>query len=244
MTGSRREQRLGPVLADGVTCVPTTSRDNAFLIEGDDGFTLVDVGWAKAPDALECAVAAVGRTLHDIKRLVLTHAHPDHVQGAAELRRRTGAKVLIHSADAGWLQAGRVPGEGRAGWPGKVIDRVPLLHWTPVTPDALLADGEIVENSDGLRVIHTPGHSPGHIVLLHEPTGVLLVGDAIVHKRAQVGQGPRSLAADPAERSHSLGRLPADVSAVGFAHGAPLIGPAVGDYTAWLEANGRRGPVM
>jgi glyoxylase-like metal-dependent hydrolase (beta-lactamase superfamily II) len=226
---------MNPTMPGGVTCVPTTSRDNAFLVEGDDGFTLVDVGWAKAPDALARAIATTGHNSRDIRRIVLTHAHPDHVQGAAEMRRRTGATVLIHAADADWLMAGRVPGDGRSGRLGRVIDRIPKLHWAPVSPDASLADGDIVENSNGLRVIHTPGHSPGHIALLHEPSGVLLVGDAIINKRDHVGQGPASLAADPSERTHSLARLPTNVSAIGFAHGAPLVGHAVSAYTDWLE---------
>ncbi|MEU8695709.1 MBL fold metallo-hydrolase [Streptomyces sp. NPDC048665] len=208
-------------IAPGVTRITTSKRDNAFLIEGDDGFTLVDVGWAKAPGVLLNTVASLGRKPSDIRRIVLTHAHPDHVQGAAALRRETGARILIHAADRPWLQAGRVPAEGRCGALGRFIDRLPALHWTPFDADATLADGDLVENSGGLRVIHTPGHSPGHIVLLHEPSRALLVGDAMFN-RGKLALGPAALAADPALRPASLQRLPQDLTTVGFAHGAPL----------------------
>jgi glyoxylase-like metal-dependent hydrolase (beta-lactamase superfamily II) len=208
-------------IAPGVTRIATSKRDNAFLIDGDDGFTLIDVGWAKAPGVLLNTIAALGRKPSDIRRIVLTHAHPDHVQGAAELRRRTGARILIHAADRPWLEAGRVPAEGRCGALGRFIDRLPALHWKPVEADATLADGDLVDGSNGLRVIHTPGHSPGHIVVLHEPSRTLLVGDALFH-RGKLALGPAALAADPALRPASLQRLPHDLTAVGFAHGAPL----------------------
>jgi glyoxylase-like metal-dependent hydrolase (beta-lactamase superfamily II) len=210
-----------PMLAPGIQIVATTKRDNAFLVDGEDGLTLVDVGWAGAPTALLAAVAERGLVPTDIKRIVLTHAHPDHVQGAAELRRLTGARILIHHADHAWLQAGRVPAHGRSGALGRLIDRLPTLHWAPLTADRTVSDGELIEGAGGLRVLHTPGHTPGHIVLHHEPSGTVLVGDALFH-RGDLALGPAALAADPSLRAGSLARIPADVRAVGFAHGTPL----------------------
>ena len=164
------------MITNAVTRIPTTRRDNAFLVTGDDGLTLVDVGWASAPKILLGALAEHGHALADLKRIMITHAHPDHVRGLAEFRRHTKAEVLIHPADAAWLRAGRVPFGGRSSRIGAVLDAVPLLHWQPVEPDGELVDGEVV---GGLRVIHTPGHSPGHVALLHEDSRTLLVGDAI-----------------------------------------------------------------
>jgi glyoxylase-like metal-dependent hydrolase (beta-lactamase superfamily II) len=220
-------------LARGVTQVATSRRDNAFLVDGDDGLTLVDVGWASAPGVLLGAVAQMGRKPADIKRVVLTHAHPDHVQGAAGLRRQAGAAILIHQADARWLPGGRVPPEGRSGALGRLIDRLPKLHWTPFEADATVSDGDLIEGSGGLRVIHTPGHSPGHIVLLHEPTGTVLAGDAVFHRGA-LSLGPGALAADPAARAAGLARIPAEVTAVGFAHGQPLAGAGIESFRAFL----------
>jgi glyoxylase-like metal-dependent hydrolase (beta-lactamase superfamily II) len=104
------------------------------------------------------------------------------------------------------------------------------LHWTPVKPDVDLIDNEIIQGSNGLRVIHTPGHSPGHVCLLHEPTSTLLTGDAILNRGSTPSHGPNFLANDLAERDVSLARLPDDITAVGFAHGAPLSGHAVEAY--------------
>jgi glyoxylase-like metal-dependent hydrolase (beta-lactamase superfamily II) len=225
---------LHHALAPGVTRIATSTRDNAFLIHGDDGFTLVDVGWAKAPGVLLDAVTELGRGPADIRRIVITHAHPDHVQGAAELRRRTGAQILVHAADRAWLEAGRVPAEGRSGVLGRLVDRLPKLHWSPTTADATLADGDLVEHSGGLRVIHTPGHTPGHIVLWHEPSATLLMGDAVFH-RGRLALGPAALAADPQLRPGSLAHLPDTIDAVGFAHGAPLTGTGIDTFQHFLD---------
>ncbi|HEX4250400.1 MAG TPA: MBL fold metallo-hydrolase [Pseudonocardia sp.] len=221
-------------LAPGVLRIPTGPGNNAFLVDGDDGLILVDVGWLGAPARIEAAVTEFGRAITDIRRVVITHAHPDHVRGAAELRARSGAQVLIHRADAEWLRTGRVPPEGRSGRLGRLVDRVPLLHWRPLEPDGALADGDYVGDSSGLRVIHTPGHTPGHIALLHEPTETVLVGDAIFSRGGTLSLGPAALAADPLARPAGLARLPRAVKAVGLAHGDALVDDDLERYAALL----------
>jgi glyoxylase-like metal-dependent hydrolase (beta-lactamase superfamily II) len=223
-------------LAPGILRIPTRGDgDNCFLITDEDGLTLVDVGWKNAPTVIRQALEAKGRSLADIRRIVITHAHPDHVRGLAELVARTDPGVLIHESEASWLAAGRVPSSGRSGAFGRTIDRLPLLHWEPVAATGTVADGAVVGS---LRVIHTPGHSPGHIVLQHEPSGAVLVGDAVFH-RGELSSGRDALAADPALRDVSSSRMPRGVSAVGFAHGTPLTGDEVSAFNAWLDRTTR-----
>lgn len=222
-------------LAAGVVRIPTRGDgDNCFLITDDDGLTLVDVGWKNAPAAIGQAIAAQGFSLSDLRRIVITHAHPDHVRGLPGLVAGLDVDILIHELDAAWLMAGRVPSSGRSGSVGRLVDRLPLLHWEPVEPTRTLVDGDRL---GPLRVIHTPGHSPGHIVLLHEPTRTLLVGDAVFN-RDGLSTGRDALAADPATRNSSYAKLPRDVAAVGFAHGAPLLGAGAADFADWLEGIG------
>jgi glyoxylase-like metal-dependent hydrolase (beta-lactamase superfamily II) len=224
------------ILAEGVVRIPTSrnDRDNAFLVDSDDGLTLVDVGWASAPTAILSALDELGRAAGDIKRIIITHAHPDHVRGLAEMRRRAEAQVLIHPADVAWLRLGRVPGGGRHSRIGTALDSMPVMHWEPVDADGTVEDGDIIGE---LRVIHTPGHTPGHIVLMHEPTKTLLMGDALLHRHPEPAQGPAGLTFDPGAARSSLARLPGDAAAVGFAHGAPLTAGAVERYQAWLTEN-------
>lgn len=228
-----------PILVPGILHVPTSRTDNAFLIEGDDGLTLVDVGRSAAVSVLLRALTELGAEPARLRRIVLTHAHPDHVQGVAEMREHTGASILIHSADADWLRAGRVPASGRSGAGARRYDATAAGGWTAVEPSATVEDGELIAGC-GLRVIHTPGHSPGHIALLHEPTGAVLVGDAVFHS-GKLGYGPATFAAEPDARASAAARIPADVSAVGFGHGAPLTGPDVEAFRAFLAPRRRNG---
>jgi glyoxylase-like metal-dependent hydrolase (beta-lactamase superfamily II) len=222
-----------PVLAPGVMQIPTSKTDNAFLIDGDDGLTLIDAGRSKAVDLLLNTITELGRNPAELHRIVLTHAHPDHVQAAPALREHTGARILIHAADAAWLPGGQVPASGRSGAGPRRFDQLPAGRWTPFTPDATVEDGELITGSGGLRVIHTPGHSPGHIALLHEPTRTVLAGDAVFHT-GKLGYGPPTFAADPAGRATGAARIPADITAVGFGHGSPLSGAGIDAFQAFL----------
>ncbi len=102
-----------------------------------------------------------------VAALVATHAHPDHVGAMAALQQATGAPFLLHPADNALLATynGRVPF-----WQTHPLE--------PCTPDGELADGqEIAAGSAELRVIHTPGHTPGSVCLLGD--GFLFSGDTL-----------------------------------------------------------------
>ena len=95
-------------------------------------------------------------------------AAPDPDAAYAAVRTVDLDALVPHVARPGTVsrKAGRVPAEGRSGAVGRLIDRIPALHWTPVTPDALLTDDQLIDGSNGLSVVHTPGRTPGHIVLI------------------------------------------------------------------------------
>jgi glyoxylase-like metal-dependent hydrolase (beta-lactamase superfamily II) len=106
----------------------------------------------------------------DIKFIVLTHGHIDHVGALKAVKQRTGAEMAVHTDDAkslrglrGWLQSMLVPG---------------LTYPVPPPPEQLLKDGDTI-SVDGLslQVLHTPGHTPGGICLLGE--GVVFSGDTL-----------------------------------------------------------------
>ncbi len=156
---------------------------NGFMIREDDGrVALVDVGLAFGAAKVARALRMVGAGPGDVSRIILTHAHPDHAGAAAEVSARTGQGIWAHADDAGGLRVGHsapfAPGLARAVARLMALDRL-----APVDVTREFVDGELLPVGGGLRVIHTPGHSPGHVSLLHEPSALLITGDAIFNIR-------------------------------------------------------------
>jgi glyoxylase-like metal-dependent hydrolase (beta-lactamase superfamily II) len=216
-------------LAPDVFRIPTAGRDliNSFALLDDDGsVTLVDTGLKKAPARIVAGLESLGKHPRDVTRIVLTHVHPDHAGGAAEMARQTDAPVLVHGDDQDWATTGRISGANDPSTlMGRLFARTGDAKIEPFKPGPALTDGEVLPVAGGLRVVHTPGHSPGHVSLLHEPTGTLITGDALFNFRflRRTRISPAFLCSDFAmtkRTAHRLGELEYDVAA--FTHGPEI----------------------
>jgi glyoxylase-like metal-dependent hydrolase (beta-lactamase superfamily II) len=208
---------------------------NIYLIEADGGLTLIDAGMPGHWSELERELSAMGRSIDDIRGLVLTHGDTDHTGFAERLRREHGVPVYVHEADAA-----RARGELKkeVSW-GKV--RVgPLLRFVaygarrgglrikPVTEVQTIADGETLDLPGAPQIIHIPGHTPGSVAVWLPSVKALCVGDALTTGHVLTGEkGPRPapFTLDPAGAMASLARiadLPAEWLLPG--HGAPWRG--------------------
>ena len=227
-------------LAANLWRIPTApaSLVNSFAFVEDDGsVTLVDTGVKQAPPRIVAGLAALGKHPRDVQRIVLTHAHLDHAGGAAEMARQTGAPVSLHEAEHPWAEAGEVLAQPKeTSLLGRLLMRAGKQTFTPFEPGSALRDGEVLPVAGGLRVVHTPGHSPGHVSLLHEPSRVLVTGDAIFNVRG-LRWSPKSFCADFAmskQTAHRLGELEYDVAA--FTHGPEVRDNAREQVRGFLRA--------
>ena len=231
-------------LAPGIFRVPTLGRDfiNSFVFTEPSGeLTLVDAGLKRAPRRLLAALEAMGKAPSDVTRLVLTHAHADHPGGAARMKRETGAPIHAHVDEARYTPTGLAPPPDRRSFVARVLALVSVRHFEAFDVDETFADGDLLDVAGGLRVIHTPGHTPGHVSLLHEPSGVLLTGDALFNWFGRTTFSmPLSCSDVPLSRetAHRLGDVDYEVAA--FMHGPEIRGDARRHVTDFLARRLRR----
>lgn len=142
------------------------------------------------------------------------------------MSRQTGAPVLVHQDEHGWARSGRIGGSNDLSTRlGRLFARTGDAKVESFEPGPALADGDVLPVNGGMRVVHTPGHSPGHISLLVELTGTLITGDALLNFRFLRGAriSPSFLCSNFAmtkRTAHRLGELEYELAA--FTHGLEI----------------------
>jgi glyoxylase-like metal-dependent hydrolase (beta-lactamase superfamily II) len=206
---------------------------NAYLLDADDGLTLIDTGMALTRPLLLRAIRAAGRQVRDIRRILVTHAHPDHTGALAYVKRASGARVYMHPDDADLVRRGRALRPGLRPPPHPVYGVVvPLMMWAvpgrvePAETDQHVRDGEVLDVAGGMRVVAFPGHSAGQVgYLWRRHGGVLFAGDVAAN---QLGRLDVAIVyEDHAQGMRDLARLASlDFDTACFGHGPPIVGGA------------------
>jgi glyoxylase-like metal-dependent hydrolase (beta-lactamase superfamily II) len=174
---------------------------NAYLLQDRQGFTLIDPG-LRTEEAIRSwgeALQAIGVSYTDIKQIVLTHHHPDHIGLAGTMQQLSGAPVYL--SPAGMQQAQYLWGPQREATEevaglfvrhgmDEATEQLMLAHMESFLPQVLplpattpLKDGDIIVMGDrSFQAIHAPGHAYGQMMLFHEPSGDLFCGDHVLPK--------------------------------------------------------------
>ena len=201
-------------ITDRVHRVGPDSIVNAYLVEEAGEVTIIDAGapglWRLVPAELE----AMGRSIDDVRAIVLTHGHTDHVGFAERARRERGWPVLVHEADAA-LARHEVPNPAKTGRtkPTALMGflwwamRHGLLRVPALKEVATFGDGATLDVPGAPRVVLVPGHTPGSAALHLPGHGALFVGDALATYAVTTGErGPR-LAPFGSDRGLALASL-------------------------------------
>ena len=169
-----------------LTAVPM-GNSNAYLLTAGASSVLVDAGCSGNINKLEAALKQNNLKFSDLKLVILTHTHSDHVGCLAEIRERSGAKVLVHEAEAGNLEKGYTPFPKGTMWFSKVISGVAkgLLSskakYSPLKADLVIkSEYDLKDYLPGVKakVIPTPGHTAGSISVILENKDAV-VGDTL-----------------------------------------------------------------
>ena len=195
------------------------------VVLADDGTVLVDTGTKGSLAFIDSGLQALGSSLNDIRMVVVTHYHPDHSGGLGQLVAATSAKVAAHRLDAGILSGKE---QARSPHSSRLVAEIsrPFIapfYGDPVEVDYFLEDDDCLPGEEGIKVIHTPGHTSGSICLHLASRKLLIVGDILRHVFGRLRPPSKSVTQDPAQAIESLKKLLSlDFDTMCFGHSSPL----------------------
>ena len=182
---------LKDIPIDGVKIVPCrVAMPNrgvvkSFLVAGVDRVILVDTGASDADaDIIMDAIKEMGHKHADLRLCILTHRHGDHTGGMKKLKKTLKFEVMAHE-----------------------LDMPAIKQATGYDVEHVVKGGESLPDRGGIHVIHTPGHTAGHISLHLPEIKTMIAGDAILSAGEHLVVSPTFLCSDPNAASESVRRL-------------------------------------
>ncbi len=224
-------------ISDHVYTVQGLTIGRVFFIEGNDGLTLIDTGLPGAEKRIEKDLASRGHKLADVKNILITHAHGDHIGGLAGVQKiATNAKTYVHTRDVpvtrGEIPQPRPPKESLKG-----IDRLMGNGMFGASPaarvDIDMQEGFSLDHIlPGLTVVDEPGHSAGQVGFWWPVTGLLISGDLCANLFGRFIRPFAAFTVDMAEAARSIRKVAKmDVKILAPGHGPAFTGDVSGNLS-------------
>ncbi len=225
-------------IADGVYRIPARAA-NTYLVEAPRGLVLVDTGLPGSDKKILRALERIGKKPADVRLVLLTHRHLDHIGSAAAMKKATAATIASHPFEKPYV-AGTLVISTPSAWSfsGRVVRRVlNLTSWTmkllrlvkyhPLHVDEA-ADEESLLEKVGLdgSIIWTPGHTKGSISLFLNKSRVAIIGDLLRSRRGKLRE-PLFMESPPQTQASTQRLLELGPEIICTGHGSPLPASAV-----------------
>ncbi|MCB0030188.1 MAG: MBL fold metallo-hydrolase [Anaerolineales bacterium] len=206
-----------------------------YLIRDEDGLTIIDGSIPPAARSLQRQLEGAGFQLRDIRRILLTHAHPDHVGAIPFLLANSDAELICSELEAPVARGEMpIPSPSRAELRGLAkLARPPQTTLPNMKVSRTVADGAwLPEILGGMQVVSTPGHAPGHLSFWQPERKILFAGDSLFNFR-HMSLPWSFLTVDMATAQQSVRKLAQlDPDMICFGHGRPLKEGATGRLRA------------
>lgn len=210
---------------------------NAYIIDGDDGVTLIDTSVPKKLESISSALEGIGRSLADVTAIVITHGHGDHCGSAAAVKAESKALLIASEVDATVIRGDAEP--QMPPFMDKYRFLKPLSRFAPsadpVAVDDTIRGDQTINLVADLSAIQTPGHTDGHMsLILDRGGGILFVGDAAVASRSgSIKRGFMNVAATAFD--DSLRKIAThQFETAYFGHSAPIKTDATGAFQRFV----------
>ncbi len=179
---------------------------NCYLIVEPAGLTLIDTGVASYEKKIIDYIGSIGRSIHDLKTILLTHSDADHVGSLAALKAASGAKTCTSAIEAEAIEVGVPSREPRFNAFGKLIASFfpSAFRFTPCKIDQHLTPGMDLPILERLWVVPSPGHTPGHISFYSAAAKTLFAGDSMRSRKDELFTSTGPVTWDEVEAAASV----------------------------------------